>query len=1153
MVAPRSPTNRPTNSFSLSSSTAMVLLPSCGGPCTEPTFGRGRCAGVAAVLQRDGHPVLLGEGPGLARRAERGAAVAQRGRGVGVDQPGRDQHRDPLQPPRGGQQGREHGAGPGRVAGLQPRAGDATGRRRRRAARRRRAGPRSRRASARPRPARPDRPVASASGARQRSRYASAPSGPALGRGRRVSSRGRAAAVTELEQRAGQQRVRGGGRTSDAAAPARQRDRRRDRAAAPGRAVPAAGPPSPGGRANHDVVQRIAAAAADRPRPRRSGARASSQPAAAIAGKADSNTVHCSSSRSPRRRSSGSSSSSTSAQRRRPRRGRRGRSSARPARRPARGPIAGCRGRRRPRAARARAASVNRSRLLGSTASQASRSGLQAARSPSDSAIRRPVLQAAGGLAGGRAERTQRVAAELAQRQHLEAAVAGLRGAVGQPGPEVAHRRAGTAPRTSRARPRARRRAAQQLGSPGPLGGVQGAGEQRLGVGGGEPRQWPAPPASRTARAAPGQSPAAAACRRPPRAAPASRSAARRWWAQPGRRRGGGVEHLLDQVVGELVAARSATRQQPRRGGPLAALGRRVRPARPSIAATTAGSTVAPSTAPARSSSSAAGPTRRSRASTAACSDSGAPGLAGGEPAQGLDDEQRCARGSGAGSSRRARPGRRRRPAGPPRLGGSGPRSSRSATSASASSASARPPRRAAWPARAAAPGRRAGPGSAAARRWPGRRCAGRRAAAASARSAASPRSTAGDGLEGPPDLDLRRCRARRRGPERAGELGHTGRRARPRAARPASRSRAAGSAGERPESSASTSGCRNSERSPGVAAGAQHPPPVASTVSASSAASRVLPMPPSPATSSSVGRPGCRRGPGRGEPAQLGGAARPGPDRSGRRRGRCVQGRCRRPFQSGRSRRAPPGARPGLRRRIDAQLVGQRRAQPLEHGQRPGRLASGLVRGHQQAVRRLVEPVGAHRGLRRLRGTGGVAGAAAGPRPWRAGRRGAARRARPAGRPPSRRPDRRPEPGRRRAAAQARRPGRRGDRSLTAGEPGSALGEQQRGLVQVDADGGRVAEAVPGRTAEHDSGPSAARRRLTRVATSRSGRRGRCPVQSTSTMRSVGTTRPRETASRASSRRALRLPTATWSGKPPHVTAKVPASRTVTPSTQGG
>jgi hypothetical protein len=65
-----------------------------------------------------------------------------------------------------------------------------------------------------------------------------------------------------------------------------------------------------------------------------------------------------------------------------------------------------------------------------------------------------------------------------------------------------------------------------------------------------------------------------------------------------------------------------------------------------------------------------------------------------------------------------------------------------------------------------------------------------------------------------------------------------------------------------------------------------------------------------------------------------------------------------------------------GLGRRIDAQLVEQRHAQPFEHAQRPGRLATGLVSGHEQAVRRLVEPVHANRGLRRLLGAGDVAGA---------------------------------------------------------------------------------------------------------------------------------------------------------------------------------
>ena len=64
-----------------------------------------------------------------------------------------------------------------------------------------------------------------------------------------------------------------------------------------------------------------------------------------------------------------------------------------------------------------------------------------------------------------------------------------------------------------------------------------------------------------------------------------------------------------------------------------------------------------------------------------------------------------------------------------------------------------------------------------------------------------------------------------------------------------------------------------------------------------------------------------------------------------------------------------------GLRGRVDAQLVGQRGAQPLVDGQRSGRLPRRLVRGHQQPVRGLVEPVRADRRGRELRGGDRVGG----------------------------------------------------------------------------------------------------------------------------------------------------------------------------------
>ena len=52
----------------------------------------------------------------------------------------------------------------------------------------------------------------------------------------------------------------------------------------------------------------------------------------------------------------------------------------------------------------------------------------------------------------------------------------------------------------------------------------------------------------------------------------------------------------------------------------------------------------------------------------------------------------------------------------------------------------------------------------------------------------------------------------------------------------------------------------------------------------------------------------------------------------------------------------------PSLRRRIDSELVGERVTQSPKHGERTVRVPGGLVSGHQQTVRRLVEAVGFHR-----------------------------------------------------------------------------------------------------------------------------------------------------------------------------------------------
>ena len=148
-----------------------------------------------------------------------------------------------------------------------------------------------------------------------------------------------------------------------------------------------------------------------------------------------------------------------------------------------------------------------------------------------------------------------------------------------------------------------------------------------------------------------------AASARPP--APARRRAVPRpagGGRDPGRRRGRRVEHLLHQVVGELVVALGDAPAAARRGGPgtagAATAGRAGRASR----RPTAGSTVAPSTAPARSSSSGRRPDpaqpgqHRVPAATR-----GGPRVARGQRPQRLHDEQRDGPGSGAGWSRPAR------------------------------------------------------------------------------------------------------------------------------------------------------------------------------------------------------------------------------------------------------------------------------------------------------------------------------------------------------------------------------------------------------------------------------------------------------------------------------------------------------------------
>ena len=292
---------------------------------------------------------------------------------------------------------------------------------------------------------------------------------------------------------------------------------------------------------------------------------------------------------------------------------------------------------------------------------------------------------------------------------------------------------------------------------------------------------------------------------------------------------------------------------------------------------------------------------------------------------------------------------------------GSGPRSSRSVTSASASSA-ARPPRPGSW--RAPATGVPAElPGQVVQQLDGGEAGVVQVVEHEQGRPVGGqPAQHVGDGVVGPAELELRRCRAPaarapstgsssgssvdERGRLRAGQLAQPvggGRRQRP---------------GERVEE-----GLQEQRLLAGVAAAAQHRAAGRPASAASAAASRVLPMPPSPATSSTPA-----------DPAQAAPHAAVSRSSSTERPTRsagsgCGRGRCparQAPLAVRRPVLAQDGQvqRPGLRIRVDAQLGGQLGAQPLVAGQRPGRLAGQLVRRHQQAVRHLVEPVGGDRGL---------------------------------------------------------------------------------------------------------------------------------------------------------------------------------------------
>ena len=371
-------------------------------------------------------------------------------------------------------------------------------------------------------------------------------------------------------------------------------------------------------------------------------------------------------------------------------------------------------------------ASVNRSRLLAGW--RAGRAGRPRPRGRPTTG--RSAIPAAGSRrTRGRARRAHgRVAAELTQRRiswRRSPACAGG----GQPGPEVVHRCpvgaadvTGVAPgdeaRGTAARPR---RSARPPPARGPSSASASAAANRARA---------CSPASRKARAARAQSPAAAACR--PTASGWRRRQVR---GPPGGGRAGPAPESWRRGSPGSGRWRTRSRARRRRAAPhrLASAQQRATACagRSSIAATTAGSTEAPSTAPARSTSSASRPTRRSRARTTACSDSGAPGSPAASPRRVSTTNSGCPRVRRrivAASSPWPAPG----PAGSPPRPAAG-RGRAAARRRPGRRGRRRPHRCAMWRARAAAPVRRAAPGSAAAPRSPGRPGAGRRAAAGSA------------------------------------------------------------------------------------------------------------------------------------------------------------------------------------------------------------------------------------------------------------------------------------------------------------------------------------------------------------------------------------------------------------------------------------
>ena len=483
------------------------------------------------------------------------------------------------------------------------------------------------------------------------------------------------------------------------------------------------------------------------------------------------------------------------------------------------------------------------------------------------------------------------MAAELAQRPHLVAAVAGLAGG-GQPGPEVAHRfPVGAADVTGLAP--GDEGAAQQLGRAGPLSLLQRAGEQRLGVGGGEPRQGLLPGEQK----GPCRTCSVSRCR----GVPADHLGLRRREVggppvvgatapAPGSWRRGSPGPGRWRTRSRARRRRAAPRRWPRPARATACAGRS------SIPATTAGSTDAPSTAPARRTSSASRPTRRSRARTAACSVSGGPVSPAASPRRVSTTNSGCPRvrrrivaASSPWPASCGQSGHRlvRQRAEVEPLGDVGQDVEGVGTLIGAQCGEHEQPRRRGVPGQVVQQlhGRQAGLVQVVEQQQ--RRPVG-----------GQPAQHRGDGLVGPPDLDLRSA-VLDGGPELVDELGpQAGERGR---ARPGQRPQPG--RGQRGEGRVERVDERLEEQRAlaRVAAGGEHPSAGASTVSASSAASRVLPMPPSPATRSSAGRPAVAAAQAAVEPAHLSGAARQGRT-GGRPRGR-GQRRVPRPFQSGGSR----------------------------------------------------------------------------------------------------------------------------------------------------------------------------------------------------------------------------------------------------------